>query len=508
MISAEALRRGFNRGRYRVAEPTPPYWDDRVPRRPEGSPRWVHGEVVPVTPAQLVELDDAGIRVTAEPEAVTAAARDWWPGTMIAETDGRAAAPLAPVVHARSVADVQAVVRWSARHGLPLTVAAGRSNVTGAALPVRGGVLLDVTGLDRVERFDEDRGLVTVQAGVFGDVLEGVLQREHGVTTGHWPSSFAISTVGGWVSCRGAGQLSTRYGKVEDMVVALEVVLPSGEVVHLGESSRAAVGPDLRQLFVGAEGMLGVITSVTLQTHPLPDYGRALAFTFADFASGLRACRATLHAGATPAVVRLYDAAEARHHFGVDAALLLLADEGTPEIVDATLAVARTECARHGEEIDAEGVFERWLDTRYVIPPLHEHPQRERVVYDTLEMVGGWATVAAVYEDVRARVGAVPGTVAVTGHQSHSYRDGACIYFTMQGLVDPGDRERWYRAAWDAAHAAIVDHGATISHHHGVGLVRAPYVARGLGEGQLGLLRAVKGAIDPQGLLNPGKFGL
>src|SRR5690606_3891237 len=198
---------------------------------------------------QLAELGEAGLEVVTEPDAVTAGTRDWWPGTMIAETDGRAAAPLAPIVHARHVADVQTVVRWAGRHRLPVTTIAGRSSVT-------GGVLLDVTALNTIESFDADRGLVRVQAGMFGDLFEEQLQRVYGATTGHWPSSYAISTVGGWVACRGAGQLSTRYGKIEDMVVALDVVLPSGELVTLGESSRAAVGPDLRQLMVGSEGML------------------------------------------------------------------------------------------------------------------------------------------------------------------------------------------------------------------------------------------------------------
>ena len=508
MISKEAIRRGFNRGRHRVGEATPPYWDDRVPTRPAGAPRWSDAELVLPSPQQLAELGEAGLEVVTEPDAVTAGTRDWWPGTMIAETDGRAAAPLAPIVHARHVADVQTVVRWAGRHRLPVTTIAGRSSVTGAVLPVRGGVLLDVTALNTIESFDADRGLVRVQAGMFGDLFEEQLQRVYGATTGHWPSSYAISTVGGWVACRGAGQLSTRYGKIEDMVVALDVVLPSGELVTLGESSRAAVGPDLRQLMVGSEGMLGVITSVTLQTHPLPDHGGAVAYRFRDFAAGLAACRELLQQGARPAVVRLYDAAESRHHFDVDAAVLLIADEGTPALVDVTLRLAREVCAVSGQELDSDAIFERWLDTRYVIPPLHEHPRRERVVYDTLEMMGGWAATAAVYDDVVASVGAIPGTVSVSGHQSHSYPDGACIYFTMQGDVDPDERDAWYRAAWDAAHAAIIRHGATVSHHHGVGLVRAPYVRESLGDGAFELLRTVKAALDPAGILNPGKFGL
>lgn len=434
--------------------------------------------------------------------------RDWWPQAMTWALDGQVAARAALVARPTAPEQVAEVLRACHEARVPVTAAAGRSGVCGASVPLHGGVVLDLCGLAGVVDVDETSLVLDVRPGTFGDHLEHQLRTEHGLTLGHWPQSVALSTVGGWLACRSAGQLSTRYGKIEDMVVALDVVLPSGELVTLGESSRAAVGPDLRQLMVGSEGMLGVITSVTLQTHPLPDHGGAVAYRFRDFAAGLAACRELLQQGARPAVVRLYDAAESRHHFDVDAAVLLIADEGTPALVDATLRLAREVCAVSGQELDSDAIFERWLDTRYVIPPLHEHPRRERVVYDTLEMMGGWATTAAVYDDVVASVGAIPGTVSVSGHQSHSYPDGACIYFTMQGDVDPDERDAWYRAAWDAAHAAIIRHGATVSHHHGVGLVRAPYMRESLGDGAFELLRTVKAALDPAGILNPGKFGL
>src|SRR5699024_7524127 len=146
-----------------------------------------------------------------------------------------------------------------------------------------------------------------------------------------WPSSFGISTVGGWVACRGAGQLSTRYGKIEDMVVGLDVILADGTLVTTGGSPRAAVGPDLTQIFVGSEGTLGVITSVSLRVHRLPDYTKALAFGFASFAEGLEACRQILQNGANPAVLRLYDELESGVQFDHgETNVLLIADEGNP----------------------------------------------------------------------------------------------------------------------------------------------------------------------------------
>jgi len=152
---------------------------------------------------------------------------------------------------------VQAVMRIAHASAVPVTVSAGRSNVTGAALPVRGGIVLDVCELNKLLGFDKDSQIVEVEAGMFGDIFEQTIQQEYGMTMGHWPSSYAISTVGGWVACRGAGQLSTRYGKIEDMVFGMDVVLADGRLITVGGYSRAALGPDLQQLFIGWKARWG-----------------------------------------------------------------------------------------------------------------------------------------------------------------------------------------------------------------------------------------------------------
>src|SRR6476619_7262581 len=153
---------------------------------------------------------------------------------------------------------------------MPVTAAAGRSGVCGASVPVFGGVLLDLTAIEGIVGVDRESMLVDVRPGTFGDVFEDELRAEHQVTCGHWPQSMALSTVGGWLACRGAGQYSTRYGKIADIVVGLEAVLADGRVVRTGGSPRAAAGPHLNQLFVGSEGTLGVITEATLRAHPVP----------------------------------------------------------------------------------------------------------------------------------------------------------------------------------------------------------------------------------------------
>ena len=182
-------------------------------------------------------------------------------------------------------------MRVCAAHALPLTVAGGRSGVTGASVPVFGGVLLDITGLAGLVDVDATSGVVEVLAGTFGPDLEQQLQERHGLSVGHYPQSFEIATVGGWVACRGAGQYSTRYGKIEDLVAGLEVVLADGTVVRTGGAPAAAVGPDLTQLFLGSEGTLGVVTRVWLRAHPRPAGEGRAAYRLPSFAAGIEACR-------------------------------------------------------------------------------------------------------------------------------------------------------------------------------------------------------------------------
>ena len=205
-----------------------------------------------------------------DPAAVAEASRDWWPLALHWALAGEVPCVAAAVARPRSVDEVAAVIAVCAGAGVPLTAAGGRSGVCGASVPAFGGVVLDLTGLAGIVAVDDRSGVVEVLAGTFGPDLEQELQAAHGLSVGHFPQSFDLATVGGWVACRGAGQYSTRYGKIEDLVVGLEVVLADGTIVRTGGAPAAAVGPDLTQLFVGSEGTLGVVTRVWLRTHPVP----------------------------------------------------------------------------------------------------------------------------------------------------------------------------------------------------------------------------------------------
>lgn len=459
---------------------------------------------VPV-PDAVVDRLAAICPTTTDGDTLGEASRDWWPQAMIWALDGQVAAKAAAVVSPVDADQVAAVLAVCNEALVPVTAAAGRSGVCGASVPVHGGVVLDLCGLSGIVDVDATSLVLDVAPGTFGDHLEHTLRTGHGLTLGHWPQSVALSTVGGWLACRSAGQLSTRYGKIEDMVLGLDVALADGRQISTGGAPRAAVGPDLNQLFVGSEGTLGIITGARLRLHPAPTHERRAAYGFASFEDGTDAMRRILQRGGTPAVLRLYDAAEADRTYKTgDRALLLVLDEGDATLVDTTMELVAEACRdAHHEDVEHVG---HWLERRNDVAALEALITRGYVV-DTMEVVGRWRDLPAIYTATTAALNGVEGTVSASAHQSHSYTDGGCLYFTFAAKVEPNDRDRYYRAVWDAGTRAVLAAGGALSHHHGVGLNRSRFVAQALGPA-FDVLVATKAALDPNGILNPGKLGL
>ncbi len=480
----------------------------------------IPGPRVPVGDALLARLRDVCAEVTLDDGARAEAGRDWWPLAIRWATRG--AVPARPAVVARPTDATQvAEVLAACHHGrVPVTAMAGRSGVCGSSVPLFGGVSLDLCGLAGIVDVDTTSLVANVLPGTFGPDLEAEL-RTHDVTLGHWPQSMDLSTVGGWVACRGAGQYSTRYGKIEDMVTGLEVALADGRVIRTGGSGpRAALGPDLSQLFVGSEGTLGVITEAQLRLHPVaPAEGRR-AYSFTGFAEGLEVCRRILRRGATPAVLRLYDHTESARNFELaDQSALVVLDEADEGLLGATLAVVDAECAAARARPLDEAVVQRWVGHKNdvsALAPLY----RAGIVVDTIEIAARWSVLPGLYDTCVGALLAIDGTLAASAHQSHAYVDGACLYFTFAGRrpdessdADPSDAagdawaERYYTSAWRVVMDAVRAHGGAISHHHGVGINRARFLADALG-GAFDVLVSLKEALDPRGILNPGKLGL
>jgi alkyldihydroxyacetonephosphate synthase len=446
------------------------------------------------------ELDDAG--------------RDWWPVAIGWAADGEVPSRPSVVARPTDTSQVAAVLALCNEARVPVTPIGGRSGVCGGSVPVFGGVALDLCGIEGLGDVDSNSLVADLKAGTFGPDVESSLRSGFGLTLGHWPQSMDLSTVGGWLACRGAGQYSNRYGKIEDMVIGLEIVLADGRVVQTGgRGPRSATGPDLTQLFVGSEGTLGVITAGRFRVHPVPETEDRRVFGFSTFAEGLDACRRILRRGATPAVLRLYDRTESGRSFEQpDTNVLIVLDEADSALVEATMSVVEQECG--GADTLPTDLVARWLDHRNDVSALAPL-WRGGVVVDTAEVAARWGALPGLYDSVLAALAGVEGTLVASSHQSHAYTDGACLYFTFAGRPDgelaPEQRKRWvadyYRRAWDEVTRATIAAGGAISHHHGIGINRGRFMAEALGS-SFDVLASMKTALDPNGILNPGKLGL
>jgi alkyldihydroxyacetonephosphate synthase len=417
------------------------------------------GAELPLPPDFLQSLVQLDLETVVESDELAEAGRDWWPLAMVWATEGRVPARAYALVRPRTAEEVAAVYRLCSARRVPVTPIGGRSGVMGASVPVRGGVLLDTTAMAGIVGVDVESGLVTVLPGTFGAAFEEELSQRFGLTVGHWPQSMDLSTIGGWVACRGAGQLSTRYGKIEDLVEGLTVVLPDGSTVTTGGFPKAAVGPDLSQLFTGAEGTLGTIVSITLRARPLPAHFAEGAWTFASFEAGLEVMRRVSRRSATPAVFRLYDEVESARSFstGPGQNVLIVRDEGEPALVDATMSILAEECANAISEGKAASasvdLVSTWLDHRNDVSALERLIDGGYVV-DTMEVSAPWSRLAELYQVTTETISAVPGVLVASAHQSHSYLDGGCLYFTFAAKPELADRDARCRTTTGLASTA------------------------------------------------------
>ena len=436
--------------------------------------------------------------------------RDWWPLAMHWSLNAQTARRADVICRPTTTKHISDIVALCSTNSVPVTVSGGRSGVCGAAVPLFGGIVIDMTSLAGVISVDEISGLVEVLPGTFGPDLEDVLRENYRLSVGHFPQSFDISTVGGWIGSRGAGQFSTRYGKIDDMVAGLEVVLADGSVILTGTEPAGAAGPNLSSLFIGSEGSFGIISKVWLRAHPIAPAERRAAYMFGSFADAVEAMRISIRSGATPAVLRLYDERESKRAHGGDGTqcALLVLDEGETILIDAMMKVVDNACIANNAQSADVALVEHWMNHRNDTSGLQALSKKGFVI-DTMEVAVCWSKVNQVAETVKKSIMTVTGARSASCHISHSYIDGACIYFTF--VAEPADNtleaiEIAYDAIWNAAQNSALDAGANLSHHHGVGINRAKFIKRALGPAH-DVLAAIKDALDPKDILNPGKLG-
>ncbi|ASU79963.1 FAD-binding oxidoreductase [Actinopolyspora erythraea] len=416
--------------------------------------------------------------------------------------------------------EVELVLRACARHRIAVIAFGGGTSVVGGVSPDRSAlpvvVALDLARLDRLLELDTESGTATLQAGLRGPEAERLL-RERGFSLGHFPQSFEYATIGGFAATRSSGQASAGYGRFDDMVLGLRVATPRG-TISPGRAPASAAGPDLRQLFLGSEGAFGVVTEVTVRVRPAPAETRHEAWSFPDFATGTAALRKLTRTGSSPTVARLSDETEtwlnlATSELGESApsggCLAVTVYEGTAEHVEARHSeVAELLRAAGGTSLGPEPAA-AWDRGRFQAPYLRDALLDVNTLAETLETATTWSNLDRTYRAVHE---ALTGSLERQGtpplvmcHVSHVYPTGASLYFTVACARGEDPVAQW-RQAKRAASEAITSVGATITHHHAVGSDHREWMLEEVGELGLDVLRAVKEAVDPEGVLNPGKL--
>jgi alkyldihydroxyacetonephosphate synthase len=394
----------------------------------------------------------------------------------------------------------------------------GGTSVVGGLEPESAGfaglVALDLRRMNALLDLDEESRLAVLEPGLRGPQAEELLGRR-GYTIGHFPQSFEYATVGGFAATRGSGQASAGYGRFDELVVAVRVATPVGTLA-LGRAPKSAAGPDLRQLILGSEGALGVITSITVEVRPAPEHRIHEAWRFASFPQGAEVVRRLAQDGPLPTVLRLSDEAETalglgqpakpRDVQGIGGCLTIVGYEGSSTDVAARRAEVTAILQHAGAEL-IPGAGEGWARERFRGPYLRDALLDAGALVETLETATFWSSLQGLYAAVS---GALRESLAGQGspplilcHISHVYRSGASLYFTV-ACAQLGDPVAQWRAAKAAASDAILACGGSISHHHGVGRDHREYYRREIGETAVRALQAVKRELDPAGILNPG----
>ncbi|MDQ6918977.1 MAG: FAD-binding oxidoreductase [Candidatus Dormibacteraeota bacterium] len=425
----------------------------------------------------------------------------------------------------RDEMDVAALLEWAGAAGLVAIPYGGGSSVVGGveAPPgeTRPVVSIDLRNLDRVVEVDRTSRAARIQAGALGPGLEGQL-KPHELTLRHFPQSFELSTLGGWIATRSGGHFATLYTHIDDFVESLRVVTPRG-LVETRRLPGDGSGPRADRLFLGSEGTLGIITEAWVRLQDRPLHRANLTAEFERFEDAVAACRAVAQAGLYPSNCRLLDPSEALYNGAGDGTrtLLLVAFESADHPLDAWIGRAAECCRDHGGQLPdelgtragAEGAREgsagAWRNAFIRMPYYRDAIAGMGVINETFETACTWDRFEAFNQGVTGAVRSAMDTVGagkgwVSLRFTHVYPDGPAPYYSVTGPAIRGEEIEQWQVIKEAASAAIIELGGTITHHHAVGRDHATWYRQEQAPLYLESLRAMKSTLDPDGILNPG----
>jgi alkyldihydroxyacetonephosphate synthase len=419
------------------------------------------------------------------------------------------------IVHPGTPQEVSRVLATANQARVPVVPWGGGSGTQGGALPTHGGIILDVKRLNKILEIDGHSLTVRAQAGVNGGQLEWALN-DRGLTLPHYPASATCATLGGYLAPRGSGTISTKYGKAEDLVMSLEVVLADGTIVRTPSVPNHASGPDFMRLFLGSEGTFGVITEATMRIVRLPEARLFRALLFKDVATGLEAGRRMMVERLDPLVIRMYDPhstvtlVKRVLGYELDGAYMIVGFDGWADIA----ALQEQRAMKIGLDLGARDLGrepgERWWNHRYdfYYPPYGFHLP---AMYGTIETVSTFTGIERIYRAKKAAIEETFGRIGVQyiGHFSHWFPWGASLYdrFVLkEAPADPREAQALHDRIWDVAVRTSLAHGGMINEHHGVGLKLSRFMREQYGAAWP-MLESIKRALDPNGIMNPGKVG-
>lgn len=414
------------------------------------------------------------------------------------------------VVEPANTEEISKLLKLCNENNIPVIPYGGGSGVLAGAETVNENTLvIDLKKLDKVLDFSDENLTVTCQSGVFINDLEAYAN-EKGFILGHYPQSMDLAEMGGLVATRSIGQFSTKYGGIEDLLLGLEAVLPNGEIIRIKANPRRAVGPDLRHLFLGSEGFIGIITEVTVKVFPEHEARWKQAYRVKNMSDGLEIIRKVMREEIKPAVVRLHDWLECEKPYGAfmeeGENLLIFLSEGSKALCEFEGKIIDKVVTENGGIAVGEKPVDIWFKHRNDAADEFEEYGPMGILVDTIEVSSGWDKIADIYEETLERVYyEVPETVFFSGHSSHSYLTGTNIYFQLGAIPKPDaqDAERIHRQVWDIVVDVTLKHGGSMGHHHGVGKHRSKYIKDEHGS-SYELLEGIKNKFDPKNIMNPG----